>query len=107
MSTLKIRIPKDIREAHRILVKKVSDVPSDLPLDIEVTPTNIRISDLAGAPYTLERIKFGWPGFRLETHIRKYEDGKRSIDDITVKRSKDRPKSYSNADLSDLPSWDS
>lgn len=107
MSTLKIRVPKDVREAHRILVNKITDMPSDLPLDIEVTPTTVRVGDISSVPYTLERVKYGWPGFRLEIHIRKYEDGKRSIDDIMVKRSKDRPKSYSNADLADLPSWDS
>lgn len=106
-----IRISKDVREAHKRLIAVNATVPKELPADIEIKTTSVTIGDLDGAPYKLERIKLGWPGYRVEIHIRKYEDGKRAIHDILIRRSDRKLQlTYSYENLvkkHDIESWKS
>lgn len=82
-----IRISKDVREAHKRLIAINDTVPKELPADIEIKTTSVSIGDLDESPYRIEHIKLGWPGYRVEIHIRKHEDGKRAIHDIVIRRS--------------------
>jgi hypothetical protein len=88
MSKEIIRISKDVREAHKRLFALEATVPKELPADIEIKTSSVKVSDLDLGTWVIERIKFGWPGFRIEIYLRKFVDGRRGIEQVKIRRAK-------------------
>lgn len=100
MSKQIIRIPKDVREAHKQLLAVDDTVPKELPADIETKMTSVSVSDLDGDSYQVAHFKYGWPGFRVEIHVRMHADGRRSIEHIKVRNAKQsQSRNYDSAVL--------
>jgi hypothetical protein len=82
-----IRIPREVREIHKRLIALASSLPKELPADIEIKTSTATISDLDLGTWHVEHIKLGWPGYRVEVHLRKYIDDRRMIEHIKIRKS--------------------
>lgn len=82
-----IRISKDVREAHKRLIAINDTVPKELPADIEIKTTTVTVGDLDLGTWNIEHLKLGWPGYRVEIHLRKFTDGRRAIEHIKIRKS--------------------
>ena len=80
-----IRIPKDARMCHQILATIVTGLPAELPLDIEITPSGVKVSRLNSDVWNPLRIKMSWAEVRIEVSLRKYIGAdKTSIDSVSI-----------------------
>lgn len=81
-----IRIPKDVRQFHQIVTTILKGLPAELPLDIEVTPSNVKVACLEFGAWNPLRIKMSWAGTRIDASLRKYiGQDKTSIDSVAIK----------------------
>jgi len=103
-----IRIPKDARLLHQLLTTILSGLPKDLPLDIEITPSKVKIADIETGIWHPLRIKMCWAGTRVDATLRKYIGAdKTSVDTVAIQESAPgvhgtRKRMLSKLDLSHL-----